>query len=141
MYASKADLDKLIAPDLIDQLCDDGPGGQAPDDVIAEAIEQADREIDAYLGQISPVPLSPVPPIANMISAKIAIYNLHRRRPHLELGEWGEEYKRCVKLLEKIAKKEISIGTPDDGGGQSQAADPARMAVVTPSPYFDLSDF
>lgn len=105
MYSTATDLKKLVSPEVLAQLADDGPGAAATaDEVIAEAIDQADREIDAYVGAVMPVPLDPVPLLVANLSPKIALYNLFRRRPHLEAGEWGDEYKRCVRLLERIAR-------------------------------------
>jgi phage gp36-like protein len=130
MYSIASDLEKLLEPDAIRQLADDGPGAAEPEVVIAEAIEQADREIDTYLNMVMEVPVDPVPPLVANLSAKIAVYNLHRRRSHLEVGEWGEEYKRCLKLLERIADGKLTIG-PKAEGETAQPENPGRGVVQT----------
>ncbi|MCB2186947.1 MAG: DUF1320 domain-containing protein [Deltaproteobacteria bacterium] len=140
MYSSETDLKRLLSPDTLRQLADDGLGGLPPEEVIAEAIEQADREIDAYLGLVMTVPLAATPPLAANLSAKIAAYNLHRRRSHLELGEWAEEYKRCLKLLEKIGSGELTLG-PGPGNTTAEPASPGSLAVVTAKPLFDLETY
>ncbi len=139
MYCAVADLEKLVAPGQLRQLADDGPGAPAPEEVMAEAIDQADREIDAYLGTVREVPLDPVPPLVANLSAKIAVYNLHRRRTHLDLGEWAEEYKRALRLLERIAAGDVSLGPPEEGG-TSQPAGGGQAVVVTGEPMFTDQD-
>ncbi|WP_449246463.1 gp436 family protein [Desulfarculus baarsii] len=133
MYCTPADLEKLLAPETLGQLADDGPGGPAPEAVLLEAIEQADREIDAYLGVARAVPLEPAPAIVANLSAKIAVYNLYRRRPHLEAGEWAGEYQRALKLLERIAEGRLSLG-----GGEGPAAplEPNAMVTISRPPHF-----
>ncbi len=76
---------------------------------LEEAIDAADREIDGWVSVVAPVPLADPPGIVANLSAKIAVYNLHRRRPHLELGEWKEEYERALKTLERIAQGRIPL--------------------------------
>ena len=132
MYSAAPDIEKLVAPEVLAQLADDGPGAAATaEEVIAEAIEQADREIDAYIGAVAPTPMDPPHPLIANLSPKIALYNLFRRRPHLEAGEWGEEYKRCVRLLEMIAAGKINLGAADAEGNPAEPLDPGRTVVVT----------
>jgi len=135
MYSTASDLEKLLAPDTIRQLADDGLGAAEPEVVIAEAIEQADREIDSYLGMVMDLPLDTVPPIITNLSAKIAAYNLHRRRSHLELGEWGKEYDRCLKVLQNIATGKLTIG-PKAEGDTSKAENPGRGVMISRPPEF-----
>ena len=141
MYCQPTDLEKLVSAELLGQLADDGPGATAtPDQIIAEAIDQADGEIDGYVGVVLPVPLSPAPRLVANLSAKIAAYNLFRRRPHLEAGEWKEEYARALRLLERIARGEISMGPKE--GETAAALEPNGLAVVTKASHFgDLEDF
>lgn len=141
MYSTTADIERLLAPDVIRQLTDDGPNGRSADEIIAEAIDQADREIDSYVGVVRQVPLDPAPGLVANLSAKIAAYNLLRRRPHLEAGEWGDEYKRCLRLLERVAAGQISLGAVS-ADEPAPAMEPAGAAVVTPPAIFtDLEDY
>lgn len=136
MYCTAADLKKLISADALGQLADDGPGGAAAEDIIAEAIDQADREIDAHLVAVLGVPLDPVPPLAANISARLAIHNLYARRTHLEIPDHvGDAHKRALKLLEQIAQGKISLGAPETG--ESTGPDEsARPVVQTRPPEF-----
>lgn len=138
MYCATADLEKLMSAESLRQLADDGPDGPAYEAVLAEAIEQADREIDAYIGVVQEVPLDPVPPLVANLSAKIAVYNLYRRRDHLDGGAWADEYKRAMALLSKIASGGLSLGKSGEAGsGPAEPLEPNTMIVNTPPPYFD----
>ena len=142
MYCTTADMEKLMSAESLRQLADDGPDGPAYEDVLAEAIEQADREIDAYIGVVQSVPLDPVPPLVANLSAKIAIYKLYSRRDHLDPGVWGKGYERALSLLQKIATGGLSLGSSgEDGSGPAEPLEPNTMIVNTPPPYFDLEKF
>jgi phage gp36-like protein len=135
MYSTAPDLEKLLNPDAIRQLADDGVGAPEPEVVIAEAIEQADREIDSILNGRFDVPFDPVPPLVANLSAKIAVYNLHRRRSHLELGEWAKEYDRCLRMLRDIASGKQALG-PEAEGETSPAENASQSVVITRPPEF-----
>lgn len=136
MYSTATDLQKLVAPNVLDQLSDDGAGAAATaEEVIAEAIDQADTEIDSYFSAQVTVPMDPPHPLAANLSAKMALYNLFRRRPHVDLGEWGEEYKRCVALLKRIAEGKISV-TPSADGEHTEPLNAGGTVVITGEPYF-----
>jgi phage gp36-like protein len=138
-YSFLEDIQALINDDLILQLADDSGLAALADEkvqsVINGAIQRADREIDAYVSAVKPVPLSPVPPLINNLSSKIAVYNLHRRRPHLDLGEWKDEYSRCLKLLERIAGGRVPLTPEGDEPEQAEAA--AGVSVTTGRQRFE----
>jgi phage gp36-like protein len=116
MYSTIGDLKTLMPEAQLLELADDGVDSPTPEQVMLEAIEQADREIDGYLGAVHEVPLDPVPPMVANISAKIAVWNLNRRRPHLEPGSWGDEYPRQLNLLKLIAQGKLTLGMEQEGG-------------------------
>lgn len=138
MYSTPSDLAKLIDERTLLQLADDSGLAGLDDErvqaVLAEAIEQADREIDSYVCMALPVPLFPVPDLVANLSAKIAAYNLFRRRPHLELGEWGKEYDRCLRLLERIAQRKVVLESPD--AEPAQAEPDSGVSVSAPAAHF-----
>lgn len=137
MYATAQDLLKLIPEDEILQLADDTGAGSilAPEvaAVLAEAIDQAGREIDAHVGVVRPVPLSPVPALIANISAKLAVHNLYLRRANREEPDaWQRETSRCLRLLEAIATGKVALGATDGDqanpdGGSPQWVAPARV--------------
>lgn len=140
-YSTAADLKKLLPEAELLQLADDTGQASGLDDpvvaaVLAEAIDQADREIDAYVAAAQTVPLDPVPPLIANLSVKIAVHVLFLRRSHMDEPEqWADEYKRCLKLLEKIAEGKLLLGAPEQG----ECADPdttGGIAVTTPDKMF-----
>jgi phage gp36-like protein len=115
-YCTVEDMMKLLPESMLVSLSSDQPGDTMVDqDNIDEAIDQADREIDAYLfiaGQS--VPMDPVPPLVANLSTKMAIWNLHLRK-YFASAVWQETYNRCLKLLEKIAEGKLSVGQIESG--------------------------
>lgn len=81
--------------------------------VIAEVINQADREIDSYVGMVAAVPLDPVPPLINNLSAKMAIWNLHIRK-YFDSPVWQRTYDHCVAILLRIAEGKMSLEPEDE---------------------------
>ena len=115
-YSVLADLEKLLPSSMLINLSNDIAGATAVNtDNIAEAIDQADREIDAYLSMANyTVPMDPIPPIVTNLSTKIAIWNLHLRK-YFESKIWRDTYTDCQKLLEKIAEGKLTIGQLEAG--------------------------
>jgi len=70
-YSNLTDMEKLIPASMLINLSNDSSGAIAVDQAnIDEAIDQADREIDAYLLLANySVPMDPVPPLATNLSA------------------------------------------------------------------------
>ena len=81
--------------------------------VIAEVINQADREIDSYVGMVAPVPLDPVPPLITNLSAKMAIWNLHLRK-YFDSPVWQRTYDHCVEILTRIAQGKMTFEPEDE---------------------------
>jgi phage gp36-like protein len=115
-YCTLTDMEKLLPSSMLINLSTDTSGATVADTAnIAEAIDQADREIDAYLliAKYS-VPMSPIPPLVTNLSTKMAIWNLHLRK-YFDNPQWRETYKGCLKLLERIAEGKLSLGQEVDG--------------------------
>ncbi|MDQ5985872.1 MAG: hypothetical protein CSYNP_01589 [Syntrophus sp. SKADARSKE-3] len=115
-YCSLTDLEKLMPTTMIISMSNDVGGATTVDMTnLTEAIDQADREIDAYLviaGES--VPMDPVPPLIANLSAKMARWNLCLRKLFSN-ASWENEYLRCQKLLEKIAARKLSVGQIEEG--------------------------
>lgn len=137
MYSTVPDLLKVLPEYEALALADDDNAGSinAPSvqNVLLQAIEQADREIDAYVGTVKAVPLYPVPALVANLSSKLAAHNLYLRREGRDEPEtWQRETARCMRLLESIAKGQIALGTeygetvePSQGGPMHYA--PGRI--------------
>lgn len=135
MYSTVAAILKLLPESVVLQLADDEEAGLLSDPavtaVLEEAIEQADREIDAYVGTVKPVPLAVVPALIENLSTKLAVHQLWLRRPGVDEPEtWQRETARCMRLLEAIATGKMALGAEIGG-----AAEPSQgTASFTASP-------
>lgn len=81
--------------------------------LIAQAIEDADAEINGYLAKRYEVPLKIIPKVLNKFSKDISVYNLASRSGIQE--DSGEKtvltrYNAAIKFLENVAKGLIEIG-------------------------------
>ncbi len=112
MYCSKADIQKRVSDtDLIELTTEDAQAQVPDDDIIDEAIEAADEEIESYAAARYNVPFSPVPGRIMDVSRDIAIWNLYARRPAIETPEViKDRYKSAVKWLEKLNAGKVTIG-------------------------------
>lgn len=123
MYSTVRDLLRLLPEYEVLQLADDRNTGKiicrGVQAVLKEAIDQADREIDSYVGVVRSVPLDPVPALVTNISSKLAVHHLYLRRPGVDEPEpWQRETARCMRLLEHIATGKLALGAED---GESAA--------------------
>jgi phage gp36-like protein len=115
-YCILSDLETLLPATMLINLSNDTAGAVAVNQTNVDAcIDQADREIDAYLLLANhSVPMSPVPPLIENLSAKMTIWNLHLRK-YFDSKIWSETYKGCLRTLERIAEGKLTIGQSVDG--------------------------
>jgi phage gp36-like protein len=113
-YSVLEDLLKMIPEEELAQITTES--GDDPDPtIVAEAISQADAEIDSYLGRRYQVPLSPVPPRVKALSVDLAIYHLYSRRS-VAPPVRRQNYEAAVAFLKQVAAGqavvEVSGGEP-----------------------------
>ena len=115
-YSTYTELKKAIPDNMMVTLSNDVAGAASVNMVnLLEAIDKADREIDAYLAVAGyAVPMSPVPPLIADLSAKMAIWNLHLRK-YFKSEIWEQTYKDCKVLLLRIADGRLNIGQTTAG--------------------------
>ena len=113
-YCVLVDLKKLLPEVALIQLTDDEGSGSINQGRIDEAISQADSEIDSYVGTRYSVPLSPVPTLIKKLSVDFAIYNLYSRKEEGIPETRETRYKNGIRLLEGIAKGNVTLGTAED---------------------------
>lgn len=107
-YATRAQLDAALAPALLAQLTDDAAGATADEAIIAEAMAQADAEMDLYLGQVATTPLPQVPPVLARVAVQLAIYFLYLRRGLADETRLAE-YRNCTRILGEIAAGRLRL--------------------------------
>lgn len=109
-YCTLADLLERIPEETIIQLTDDTDSGLVDQSKVDAAIARADEEINAWCGSRYLVPFASVPAVVPGLSADMAIYFLYGRTVDEVPEARKDGYKNAVRLLEKIASGQISLG-------------------------------
>ena len=110
-YCTRTDIVKQTDEETLVGLTDDFDTGVADEGVIAQAISDADAEIEVYCGERyrDSLPFSPVPAIIAKLSVDITIFNLYDRKlgapEHIE-----KRHANAVKLLTNIARGTVTLG-------------------------------
>lgn len=134
-YSTLADLKDQIDEGRLVQLTDDEGLGSINEGRVTKAIDDADREMDGYLGARIAVPLAPVPESVRRISVDIAVYNLYSRREKVP-GHRAERYRNAIRFLELVASGKVSLGRSDPEGNPT---DPDRPETATENPVRTFS--
>lgn len=100
-YCTESDLLKMISQEELAALSAES-GGTPDSQVVAEAINRAAGEIDAYLGTRYALPLSPVPDQVKGLAVDLAIYHLFGRRSVLPPVR-RQRYEAAVSFLKQVA--------------------------------------
>lgn len=113
-YCTRAQLDGALAPTLLAQLTDDVAGVTPNEALIAEAMAQADAEMDLYLGQVATTPLPQVPLVLARVAVQLTVYYLYLRRGVADETRQAE-YRNCIRMLGEIAagKLRVELLTPE----------------------------
>lgn len=114
-YCIKDDLLGQISSKQLTGLTDDNNIGVEDDEMIAQAIADADSEIDGWIGKKCTVPLSPVPDLVRKMSADIAIYNLWARRQGAP-EDRRDRYKNAIAFLKSVAEGKATLGADSPVG-------------------------
>ncbi|WP_051361128.1 gp436 family protein [Desulfuromonas sp. TF] len=110
MYTTLAALLERIPEEALIQLTDDGGLGTIDQDKVDAAIARAAQEIDAWCGARYQVPFDPAPSIVPGLAADLAIYYLYGRTVDEIPESRKDAHKNAVRLLEKIALGQVSLG-------------------------------
>lgn len=126
-YATIEDLLGHMAEQDLAALTNDLGGPDIDETVANHVLQDAADVVDSYIYGRYLVPPDPVPRLARLLSADIAIFLLYARRPGLDVPEAVKlRYEQALALLAKIRTGAASLG-PDavladaggSGGGQS----------------------
>ncbi len=120
-YCTQDDLLTMIPVKELAELTADS--GDTPDgQVVAEAIQRADGEIDSYLGMRYTLPLNPVPDQVMGLAMDMALYHLYSRRSVIPAVR-QQKYDAAVSFL-KLAAAEGALleqsGVAGSAGDQVQ---------------------
>jgi phage gp36-like protein len=100
-YCTQNDLLTMIPLKELAELTTDS--GDTPDSqVVDEAINRADGEIDAYLGTRYALPLTPAPDQVKGLSIDMALYHLYSRRS-VAPPVRRQKYEAALSFLKQVA--------------------------------------
>lgn len=110
-YLTTDDISAALDGEWLLAAADDDQDGIADDAILAEAIADAEAEIDAFCSARYAVPLAaPLPGILRKAGVALAAEALAGRTPALELSEAMEERIRQARaLLSSIAQGDLSL--------------------------------
>lgn len=98
-YCTLADLKEALDEEKLVQLTDDTGETAIDSGHVAQAIADADAEIDLYCGAFA----APVPAIVRKWSADLAIYNLYARHTEEIPETRRDRYNNAVRMLFHIS--------------------------------------
>jgi len=110
--------ERLFESELI-RLTDEENSGAVDTGKVDNAIETADVEIDAYLAKQYTLPLATVLPIVTKLSVDLAIRNLYLLNPAGVPDNVDKQADNAVRMLEKIASGQLTLGAGDPAGASS----------------------
>lgn len=131
IYATQADLEKLLPEKTLIALTDDENLGWVDEERINAALETASGTIDGYLASRYTLPLAETPPILTKICVDLTGYLLHVRRNQVsEL--WQKQSENATRFLEQVSKGFLSLGSADPAG----TGDKESLQVSAPDAMF-----
>ena len=131
-YSTKANILLQLDSDTLTNLTDDTDSGTANDDVVNQAIADADALIDSYVGSSYAVPLTTIPAIIKNISVDIAIYNLYSRRTDTIPDIRKDRFTNALKYLQDISNGKIALP------GDAIASESIRVTTVKSDRAFTI---
>lgn len=119
-YCNESDIvPSLVGAIPMAQLTQDDPDATTTDtDVLDQLVEDAEAEVDSYLGYRFDLPLPSVPVLVARLSARITRYRLYTSRGGAPEQWLTDDYNAALKTLEAIRDGKVSLGLT------SAAADP-----------------
>jgi phage gp36-like protein len=109
MYATRADLEKHLAPEELIQLTDDDRDGAADAGVIEQALADAQAEIDGYVATRYQLPLAETPALLRRVAVDLALARLYARRD-LTTEARAKQHDDAVALLKRLADGTVTLG-------------------------------
>ena len=111
MYATEADLKTRFGAQVIDDLKLGREGGADPVDVVQVALQDAEEEINGYIGSRYSLPLASVPSNLKRIACDIARYRLYTEDP---LEHITKLYDDAIAFLKRVQDKKADLQIIDE---------------------------
>lgn len=126
-YSTQSDIQEEVTESVLIELTDDERLGVINAARVTKAITAADKEIDSYLAQRYPVPMTTGLDLLKDCSANLALERLYLRRTGSLPSDRKDRIAAVRKLLADIAAGRASLGvTPaptEEGGGTFSAGE------------------
>lgn len=113
MYTSTETVEARFGTRFLVQMTREGAETTVDTDLLASVIAEVEAEIDGYVGRAYALPLAIVPAMLSRLAADLVRFRLYARKPNLRIPEdVTKRFDADVKVLERIAKRDISLGLP-----------------------------
>ncbi len=122
-YCSKQDLIDRFGEEELISLTDRDGMSMIDDQVLNQAIADADALMDGYLGSRYQLPLANVPQSLKPLACNMTRYQLHDDQSSEQVTERN---KAAHAFLKSVSKGEISLGI-SEGGESAQSTDFAEI--------------
>lgn len=135
-YATQQDMIDRFGNDELIQITDRTNTGAIDANVLAQALADADAEIDGYLGSRYSLPLTSVPKILTRLACDIARYDLYDAQA---TDQVKERYQNAREFLTAVSRGKITLGVSADVAVVSDGPEvsaPARVFTTD-----SLSDY
>lgn len=131
VYATQQDVLDAYGERFSVMVSDRDLDGVEDDASLTRALDDADGEIDAYVGAVYEIPLSTIPQSLRRVAVDIAVYRLANEHDVLT-EEIRRRYEDARMLLRDIASRKASLGlptasTPPSVGGGVVRTGPDRV--------------
>lgn len=139
-YCTEADVENQIDEADLIGLTDDENTGAMNAERISRAIDDADAEINGYIGMKYSVPMLPVPALIRKFSADIAIWNLYARREGAP-EDRKLRYQNAIEFLKGVALGKFSLGENDPDETPAAAGMPRIVSAARVFSRAEMEDF
>ena len=113
-YCTYEDIQGHIPEARLVEVTDDlapNASGEVKIAIVEKAIKESSTLIDSYVRKRFPRPFQIVPEVLRMVCVDLTIYNLYERVTEMDISEGMKlRYNNAIKMLERIADGEMSIG-------------------------------
>lgn len=131
-YATIVELGARIGADELLALTDRERTGLVDEAVAQRALDDADAEIDTYLGARYTLPLAAVPVLLSRLACDVARYRLWSADASTEVRA---RYDDALRLLARLADGSVALAVQPPAAGAAAAVVSAPQRVFPPQDY------
>lgn len=136
-YCAQADIEDRIGSDRLVGYADHDEDGTADADVVTQAIEHAQGDIDSYLAVKLSVPISPVPDELNKHCVTMAVYYLALGRDSVT-DQIRQSYEDVISWLKDVVAGKATLS---DSSAATEAEGAAGVRYQSDDRQFERDSF